>query len=300
VCRLNLLGECSTCGSGKSIEGAKKRAAQERLLGSPCPVLACAMDRDIAYCPRDCDEFPCGHFREGPYPFSHAYLNMQERRRQAPPPSLSPLGQQVTVPETYWQDLANSDLTDICKRAQATRHSSGTVILPFFNTSLLIDADKQEGYLELDGQWRLMDHPLSVLMAVVYLLNVCDQCIAGPMVGVQELKCAHFFQGPHKLKTESVLSRYGNDSKGLVLAAERLGGEPLGLADVSYKFQVFPKVPVYYLLWEGNEEFSANLAVLFDRSIESHLAADSIWGIVNLVSDLLVLGQGITPLLARG
>lgn len=42
TCRLNLLGICTTCGSGTSAEAQRKMAAQQRLLGAPCPILDCA------------------------------------------------------------------------------------------------------------------------------------------------------------------------------------------------------------------------------------------------------------------
>jgi len=45
---------------------------------------------------------------------------------------------------------------------------------------------------------------------------------------------------------------------------------------------------LYYLLWEGDEEFEPRISVLFDRSIESHLSADAIWGLVALVSEALL------------
>ena len=85
VCRLNLLTICSTCGPGKSQEAQRKIAAQEKILGAPCPILACAFNHGVDYCPRDCDRFPCDQFEAGPYPFSQAYLNMQERRRKESP-----------------------------------------------------------------------------------------------------------------------------------------------------------------------------------------------------------------------
>ena len=47
----------------------------------------------------------------------------------------------------------------------------------------------------------------------------------------------------------------------------------------------------HYLLWRGDEEFEPQLSVLFDRSIEDPLAADAIWGLVNLVSDFLLTGD---------
>ncbi len=62
----------------------------------------------------------------------------------------------------------------------------------------------------------------------------------------------------------------------------------MDLADAAYRLTPLPKIPLYYLLWEGDEEFKPNLSILFDRSIERHLSADAIWGLVILVSDALL------------
>ena len=60
------------------------------------------------------------------------------------------------------------------------------------------------------------------------------------------------------------------------------------MADAAVCLKPFPKIPVYYILYAGDEEFPAKLSVLFDRSIERHLSADAIWGLVGLVSDALL------------
>jgi hypothetical protein len=67
-------------------------------------------------------------------------------------------------------------------------------------------------------------------------------------------------------------------------------GEPVDLADVAYRFQAFPKIPIYYLLWEGDDEFPPRLTVLFDRSIDEHMAPDAVWGLFNLVTGRLLYG----------
>ncbi len=86
VCRLAVEGKCSPCGAGTSEQAQKKLAAQMRLLGGVCPILNCASDRRIDYCLRDCLDFPCPHFEDGPYPFSQGFLSMQLRRRKQPLP----------------------------------------------------------------------------------------------------------------------------------------------------------------------------------------------------------------------
>ena len=62
------------------------------------------------------------------------------------------------------------------------------------------------------------------------------------------------------------------------------------MADAAYKLQPYPRVSLYFLLWEGDEEFPAQVTVLFDRSIENVLAADAIWALVNRVVTALLQG----------
>jgi hypothetical protein len=116
------------------------------------------------------------------------------------------------------------------------------------------------------------------------------------MITVQQLKDAHFFQGPHALHIAPLVERYGRDAEGFRRAVEALGAEPLDLAEASCRIQALPRVPVYYLLWEGDEEFEPRLSVLFDRSVEKHLTADAVWGLVTLVTVALVRAEEVlTP-----
>ena len=296
VCRLNLLGVCSTCGPGRSHEGLRKMEAQLRILGAPCPILACAIDKGIAYCLRDCPLFPCQLYESGPYPFSQAYLNMQKRRRQEKPPAKTPVGDILKVPPEYWDELSKRDMETVCANALAKRHSPTGLILPFLTEYFLIDTADRALRLLSHGSWHPVNDSLFTLLCLVYLLNVGPEPLTQEMISVQELKDGHFFQGPHELRVSHLVKRYGNDMEGLKMSAKRWGGAVLDMADVAFKMSTFPKVPIYYLLWRGDEEFEPSLSILFDRSIEFHLSADAIWGIGNFVSDLLLRGdQGEAP-----
>lgn len=292
VCRLNLLGVCSTCGSGKDANGRKKLAAQERILGQPCPILACATEKAIEYCLRDCDRFPCDAFRSGPYPFSQGFLNMQDRRRHEKVSGKSPSGDVLKVPSEYWDRLQQMDLDEVCRRALAVRDQDTRVILAFLNEYLLIDIKGRCLSHQREGQWKRVDNSLLELLCLLYLLNVGTEPLAHEMVTVNQLKTGHFFKGPHELKIKPLVNRYGNDTKAFKRAAERRGGQAMDLADISYRLTPFPRTPLFYLLWEGDQDFEPNLSILFDRTVENHLAADAIWGLVNLVSGLLLEEDG--------
>ncbi len=110
------------------------------------------------------------------------------------------------------------------------------------------------------------------------------------MVTAKADRMGYRLQGPHVLKTDPLLERFGHDLKGFRQSAEYHEGEARDMADVAYRLSPFPRIHLYYLLWMGDEEFRPRLTVLFDRSIENVLAADAIWALVNRVCMALLEG----------
>jgi Domain of unknown function (DUF3786) len=263
-------------------------AAQVRILGSPCPILECASRNGIAYCLRDCPQFPCNRLSTGPYPFSEGFLKMQERRRSQAGQALDPTKEKIKVPTAYWEDLKRKDLEEVCRNALATVHPPEGLFLGVMGDTILIDVQKSVLKIGRQGVWETVSYPLLELLSLVYLLNAGPEGPSNEMVSVQQLKTSHFFQGPHELNLDPLVRRFGDDVEGFKEAALKIGGDPQNLADAAFKILTFPKVPLYYLLWRGDEEFNPRLSVLFDRSIEKHLSADAIWGLVSLVSDALL------------
>ena len=289
VCKLNLLGTCTSCGPGRSIQAAGKLEVQQRLLGSTCPVLDCARMNQIEFCMRDCNQFPCSNFTAGPYPFSKGFLMMQERRLKQRPPAFAPDGSRVSVAAGYWDELQQKDVTSLCNLTLFEPISSRQVRFRFLNEDVLVDIENRCLKRRAEQEWEPTEDPLLELATVLYLMNVKEIYPVGKdIVGVKDLKEGHFFQGPHALKTEPLLRRYGNDLRGFREAAEHLAGEPVEMADAAYKLLPFPRVALYFLLWQGDQEFAPQMSVLFDRSIEAIFAADAIWALVNRVATALL------------
>ena len=292
VCKLKVMGSCSSCGSGLSPEADQKIQVQEHLLGQACPVLSCAKMNQIAYWTRDCHAFPCENFARGPYPFSQGFLEMQKRRRNNHNISDSSSIRGVSTPPEFWVDLQAKNLSELCDTALARQEEPGTLTLDFLNTEIRIHIDQRQCYLKEYGIWKVIDHPLLELLVVVYLLQVKPGWLVNEMITVQDLKDAQFFQGPHELKTYRLMDQFGHDFDGFCKSAEKLGGIRMPMADISYKLRPFPKIPLFFLLWKGDEEFKPRFSILFDRSIDQHLSADGIWGLVNLVCELLSQATG--------
>ncbi len=196
----------------------------------------------------------------------------------------------IKVPSHYWEALWHEKQDKLRLNALARSHSKGFIVR-FLNEDLLLDREHRCLRRLRGNQWKPFNYPLLELIALVYLLNAGPQFPEDTLVSTAELRNAHFFQGPHELKTGSLIKRYGHDIEGFSARAMFLGGEAQEMADAAYKLPALPKVPLYYLLWEGDEEFGAHLSILFDRTVESHLPADGIWGLVALVSDAFLGGK---------
>ncbi len=291
TCKLCLLGSCSSCGPGTSREAERKLEVQQRLLGGTCPILNCARMNRVSYCLRDCNAFPCENFSRGPYPFSEGFLNMQARRRREIPPAFAPDRTQVQVPEEFWDAVQDRDAQHLCNLTLFSPVTDRQIMFEFLNDNIIVDLDQRCLKRVKAGTWEPTDDPLLELVTIVYLTNVRELVPVGrDIVGAQDLKEAHFFQGPHALPLGALLTRYGRDIQGFKAAAECLKGQPADMADVAYRLLPFPRIPLYYLLWEGDEEFEPRMSVLFDRSIETIFAADAIWGLVNRVTTALLTG----------
>ena len=292
VCRLFVTGVCGTCGAATGWEASAKIEVQQKLFDQPCPILACARMNGIAYCNRDCDAFPCENFRRGPYPFSEGYLAMQERRRTAGADSSVLPGSSLAVPEEYWEEIGRLDRGDMVRRCLVRPMAEeADILVDFLDTELRVCPPGKRILCRDGSSWKPVEGYLVRLLTTLYLLQAQDIPVTNDWIGVQQLRDAHFFQGPHELNLAPVLARYGHDIEAFGRRCRELGGVPMPMADAAFRLRPFPRIPVVYLLWKGDEEFGPRLSVLFDRSIERHFAADAVWGLVNLMTDVLVRGR---------
>ena len=86
ACGLVEKGICTYCGPGDTEAArAKLESQRNRFGGLACPVLICAVMNQIAFCMRDCPDFPCEHYEStltgDPYPFSSMYLRQHRMLR---------------------------------------------------------------------------------------------------------------------------------------------------------------------------------------------------------------------------
>lgn len=68
----------------------------------------------------------------------------------------------------------------------------------------------------------------------------------------------------------------------LTAAGERLGFQRLALSDAGFEAKAFECVPVRFLFWDGDEEFSAQANILFDENVTEFTHEETV---VTIASD---------------
>ena len=73
-----------------------------------------------------------------------------------------------------------------------------------------------------------------------------------------------------------MLSAFGFARDAFLEAGLSLGGQKEEYGDASFTVRAFPRVPITFILWEGDPDFPPSVKVLFDRSVKSYLPLEDI------------------------
>jgi hypothetical protein len=191
----------------------------------------------------------------------------------------------------YWEALGESRPDDVCQRTEAfyDEKERGYVLSILHRPYTVLPGERkilvrQSGALEEE---KFRDN--FFLMVLLYLLNAKGGQPGRDWVGEKELKGGtNFFRGPHALPVEEIRRAFGKDAAGFLRAGARLGGVEIPYGDKALALQVFPKVPLAYVLWQEDQEFPARVTVLFDATIQNHFSLDGVWCLVAEVSRRLL------------
>jgi hypothetical protein len=132
--------------------------------------------------------------------------------------------------------------------------------------------------------------PLNIelrLLILQYLIQAKELPLVGKWVTEKELKNGEmFYRGVHSLEMfkNPLEERFGRHPDDFFEAGLSVGGVKVNYGDGRLTFQALPRIPVLCILWAGDDEFPAKVNILFDPTIEQHLALDTIWGLVRIIT----------------
>jgi len=181
--------------------------------------------------------------------------------------------------EKGWSDLLQLDPLEVCRRSLATYdHESRKYTLRVLTVdygvmlgdrTVVPAADRNDGIPDLGLDFRIM--------ILDYLTNCKEMPLSGRLVSGAQLKAGEFFfRGSHGLELDALINAFGKKPEQFKNIGLSLGGKSLELGDASFQLLVLPRVPVVYVLWAADEEFSARVSVLFDSTADSMMHLDTL------------------------
>lgn len=183
------------------------------------------------------------------------------------------------VDKHHYQELAGMDPADVCRRALCDYNRDGGVYtLNIWDYTLRLDPGRCSIGL-LDGP-PIPPDDYFLLFGMHYLLTARPVDPTGEWISEKDIPGGEtFFRGPHQIPTHLISDRFVNDLEALGRRCEALGGRKTDMADAAYVFEITPRIPVAMLYWTGDEDFPAEANLLFDKTLQRHLASDIVYAL---------------------
>lgn len=175
------------------------------------------------------------------------------------------------------KELLQKDVCSSCNHAGAEvskRSENGFDLkVKFLNRMVNIEVPEfkfSSGSSETVGIWEK-------ILILHYLKNSDGTPLTNSLINYRQVKDgSNYFTTFEKRSTKPFLSCFGDRPNLLIKASESLGGREADYGDCSVKITAFPFVPVFFVIWKGDEEFPPDGNILFDSSIERYLSAEDI------------------------
>ena len=134
--------------------------------------------------------------------------------------------------------------------------------------------DRKEGYITEKGSQKKAPH--DVMMAIYDLFNYHSgeremPALSGDWKTVADLGGIIGAQHAKRLYNPMTISPFEGKVEQLKAVCEKLGGTAKKGGDVSFLLPLFDFFPVWFQFWDADDEFPADLSVLWDADTEAFI-----------------------------
>ncbi|CQR73865.1 hypothetical protein SOV_33660 [Sporomusa ovata DSM 2662] len=185
----------------------------------------------------------------------------------------------LTAYNKGWDDLKQKKPEDIAKAMEVTYLSDKRqFIVPHFHENYIVDCKQQSIKKEADGTDPGTGASILIIQYLTFFQT--NAILVNKWVSLKEIPNGGmlFYPAFHEECIVGLTKAFGHRPAFLLECAKQLAGQPASFGDASAVFEVFPKIPLCVVVWQGDEEVAANATILFDPSIEHFLHTESIIG----------------------
>ncbi len=209
---------------------------------------------------------------------------------------------QVTVPEPGVRELAHrlafklareqlsaiSGIDEQCRKSGA-EYLPDRKIITIEHLHRTYNISYPDGEVTLSGSGEAVPLRDKILL-LHYLTRAKGTPLTGKMITYKELHDGlNYYPTFFKRAIEPVVKRYKDEPQKLIGAGRQMGGVKADYGDAGVTIPAFPRVPLTFVLWQGDKEFAADGNILFDSTISDYLPTE----------DITILSEVIAWRLAR-
>ena len=178
-------------------------------------------------------------------------------------------------------ELACSRLADLPLEERATKAGLGFmrkehlsyVSVPFFNETIEL-AMPGFSFKSLKGSNITL---VTKIIILHYLIQASGNAVGTTLVPYEDIPgCRTYLPVFERRVVKPLISAFGYSRDAFSAAGTLLGGKEEEYGHASFTLSAFPRLPITFILWEGEEEFPPSIKVLFDQSIHTYLPLEDI------------------------
>ena len=127
------------------------------------------------------------------------------------------------------------------------------------------------------------------VLVLHYLINSRPVPLSNKLVSYRELPDGMvFYNAFRSIAIEPVAQKYGYDLAAFEARAIEMGGRKVKHGESAFEFLIFPRLPVTYILWLGDDEIPGSANILFDSSASEQLHTEDMAEIGEVITHYLV------------
>ena len=184
------------------------------------------------------------------------------------------------------EQLLNSDLSERSAKSGAVleKKESGKELIKITFLNQICEIKLPSMEMGCAGSEEEM--PVWAKILILHYLNHSQGLpLSGKWITFRQLPGGSGYYPAHAKRTlNPLINAFGSNPEFLIEAAKLLGGRAVLLGDAAVTIFAFPHVPITFILWKGDEEFSPEANVLFDSTITENLSTEDVEVLCQMVA----------------
>ena len=172
----------------------------------------------------------------------------------------------------------------------ALRIDKDFLYIPYFNQPIILERKTADFRIENDVKEVQLNDKLLIMHHLHFYKDYAS--LSGSMVAFREIKGLSFFEAAYNKHTlEPLAKAFMGKPHEFISRVRAIGASIESFGDASFTINAFPKIPLTYIFWDGDDEMSAAATVLFDKNITWFIHMESVPVLASAGAHLLMGSQ---------